>query len=630
MQKNDQGIWTRKTSPPTPYVEKVSTLYQNFNEGAKISRHSNCLGYRELGSCGEYSEYKWYSYEQVSDFRTQLGSFLVQNSSPKAKIGIFSMNSPEWIITQEACNAYSLILVPLYDSLGEDAVKFILHHAEVQITVCSQEKLLCLLKFAPQCPLLKCIVVVPSRAPAANEEINYAKAWAAQLGIRLLAWNEALSFGEQQTIPHRPPEPEEIASICYTSGTTGRPKGAILTHRNLSAPSNGLRSSGIVIFPEDVHISYLPLAHVYERATVVCLLNQGASIGFYHGSNVDLIEDIQILKPTIFSSVPRLFTKIYQKIIKNTVNASGIKGFLSRKAFEAKFKRLPNVSHAFWDRLVCNKIKAILGGRVRNMISGSAPIDEKVLTFLRVAFGCYIWEGYGLTETVCFGALTFIGDFSTGHLGGPTVGCELKFESVPEMGYFSIKDEGEICLRGPFLFKGYYKEPNLTAEAVDAQGWFHTGDIGRVDDKGKLKIIDRKKNIFKLSQGEYVAPEKLENIYTANSLLIDQIFIHGDSLQPYLVAIVVLDPEMPLEERKKVNNQQVLQELERIALQQRLQGYERVRKVWIEDSPFSVDNGLLTPTFKVKRVEALRTYKNQIQQLYLTALNNNGNKQANL
>ena len=624
MQKNEQGNWIRKTFPTIPYTEKISTLYQNFNEGVKASRHANCLGYREPSPSGDYSDYKWYTYEQVQDFSTQLGTFLARNCPSKAKIGILSINSPQWIITQEACNAYSLILVPLYDSLGEEAVKFILQHAEVEIAVCAQEKLLCLLKFAHECPLLKCVVVIPSHSPTEEQEMNYAKAWTTQLGIRLVQWTEALTLGEEQRIPHRPPQPEDIASICYTSGTTGAPKGAILTHRNLSAPSNGLRLSGVVLYPGDVHISYLPLAHVFERSVVTCLLSVGASIGFYHGNNLELIDDIQMLKPTLFASVPRLFTKIYQKIVKNTVNAPGLKGLLSRKAFKAKFKKLPKVKHPFWDWLVCNKIKAILGGRVRSMISGSAPIDEKVLTFLRVAFGCYIWEGYGLTETVCFGSMTFDGDFSTGHLGGPPIGCELKFENVPEMGYFSVKEEGEICLRGPFVFQGYFKEPGLTEEALDSQGWFHTGDIGCVDAKGRLKIIDRKKNIFKLSQGEYVAPEKLENIYTANSLLIYQIFIHGDPLQPYLVAIVVLDPELSADQREKINCAQVLSELERIASQQRLQGFEKVRRVWIEERPFTVENGLLTPTFKVKRAEAMRFYKKVIEQLYLGGLGNKG------
>lgn len=362
-----------------------------------------------------------------------------------------------------------------------------------------------------------------------------------------------------------------------------------------------------------------------------------------------LVEDMQVLKPTLFPSVPRLFNRIYSKIMAATLNAGGLRSFLFQRAVAAKLDNLVNkkqLTHSLWDRLLFSKVSNVLGGKVRMMITASAPIASDVLQFLRVCFSCDILEAYGATESCGFGSVTFPGDYSAGHIGIPSSYCELKLVDVPEMGYrASDKPEprGEVCIRGPFIFKGYFKAPDKTAEALDSEGWLHTGDIGKWTTAGRLCLIDRKKNIFKLAQGEYIAPEKLENVY-ANSKFVLQSFIHGDSLENSLVAVIVPDPEAILTALKEkvhasfpsitMNNYDakvlaaiykqyfsaikeiIMKDLNVIAKQYKLNGIEYIKNIHVEAEQFSVDNNIYTPTFKLKRNEAQALYKEQIQKMY--------------
>ncbi|EPZ34892.1 AMP-dependent synthetase/ligase domain-containing protein [Rozella allomycis CSF55] len=395
----------------------------------------------------------------------------------------------------------------------------------------------------------------------------------------------------------------------------------------------------------DVHISYLPLAHIFERMLNVALTCSGSRIGFFRGNSkknfkdlkvLNLVEDIQILKPTLFVSVPRLFNRIYAKLVDGTINAAGVRGMLFRKAVSDKLNNLKQyntVHHSIWDRILFSRVAAILGGRVRLMLTASAPLAGEVMNFLRVCFSCPMIEAYGATETTGLGTLTFMNDFSTGHVGVPFPCVEIKLVDVPEMNYLSSDKpcpRGEICIRGHSIFKGYFKDPKNTKESLDDEGWYLTGDIGKITQDGKLAVIDRKKNIFKLAQGEYVAPEKIENVYL-NCEYLAQIFVHGDPLQAELVAIVVPEPtklsqlanklglqNQNLENlcRSDVIKEKLLAEMNQVAKYQKLQGFEIVRAIYIEHSPFTVENDLLTSTMKLKRAKAKQFYKLQLDQLY--------------
>jgi long-chain acyl-CoA synthetase len=257
-----------------------------------------------------------------------------------------------------------------------------------------------------------------------------------------------------------------------------------------------------------------------------------------------LTEDLAILKPAIFPSVPRLWNRIYAKIKSNIDGMTGCKGWLAQTALATKLAATNATgvyTHGCYDALVFSKVKMILGGNVRACITASAPIDASVITTLKVAFCCPFLEGYGLTETSGGSSTTDANDHVTGHVGGP-LGCvKWRFMDIPDMNYLSTDKpypRGELCMKGPAVFDGYYKRPDKTAEAFDAEGWFKTGDIAMVYPNGSVKIIDRSKNIFKLSQGEYIAPEKIENIFGL-SPFIAQTLIYGDSLRSCVVAIIV-------------------------------------------------------------------------------------------
>ena len=253
----------------------------------------------------------------------------------------------------------------------------------------------------------------------------------------------------------------------------------------------------------------------------------GMKCGFFAGNTLKLTEDIAKLCPTIFPSVPRLYNKIYGKIKDGLAAKTGVVSWLATKGVNAKLANLKNgggLKHKFYDKVIFKKMQAILGGKVRLMITGSAPISGDVLDFLKICFSAPICEGFGMTETCAGSVITFMDDPQTGIVGGPLQNVKIMLRDIPEMGYYSAgtkedpTPKGEVMLWGPSIMKGYFKNPEKTAEAFH-NDWLLSGDVGLVYPNGALKIIDRAKNIFKLSQGEYIAPEKLENVYVKSSFV---------------------------------------------------------------------------------------------------------------
>ncbi|KAF7729314.1 hypothetical protein EC973_004570 [Apophysomyces ossiformis] len=632
---------------------KVKTMYDLFHTGLKISRDRPCLGYRPLDpKTGKRGPYVWETFRQVSHRITHVGSGLMNLinhtlNDPRTKqipIGIWAVNRPEFTITDLACAAYGLYTVALYDTLGPDTVEYVVNHAELEIIVCSADHIADLLKLRHKLPNLKAVISMDSiedNTPAASGVASKSaiiKAWAEEKNILLLDFPTLEDSGKKNKRSHNYPKPDDLACLMYTSGTTGMPKGAMLSHRNfVSAVSASSQSMDARI--DDVSISYLPLAHIFGRISDMTILCVGARIGYFGGDMNLLVEDIQELKPTFMSTVPRLLNRIYSKIALQTIEAPGAKGALCRRAVATKIANLESgkgYTHALYDRLVFNKVKLALGGRMRAMLTGSAPIGKDVMQFLRVALCCEIREGYGATETTAATLAHYEGEYLAGHLGGPFTCNEIKLVDVPEMDYLSTDPcpRGEICVRGPNIFQGYYKDEEKTREAIDEEGWFHTGDVGMVNERGAIVIIDRKKNIFKLAQGEYIAPEKIENVYAKDSV-VAQIYIHGDSLQSQLVAIVVPDPEvlpglvaakLPAIAAKKLSfqelcrhpevNKLVLDQLSRVGKKAQLRGFEFAKAIYLETEPFSIENDLLTPTFKVKRPQAKKHYEAQIEEMY--------------
>ncbi|XP_075574150.1 long-chain-fatty-acid--CoA ligase 5 isoform X3 [Pelecanus crispus] len=585
------------------YFEDGKTLYEVFQRGLHVSGNGSCLGYRKPNQ-----PYQWLTYKQVLDRAQYLGSGLLQKGckpSSNQFIGIFAQNRPEWIISEYACYTYSMVAVPLYDTLGPEAIVYIVNKADINIVICDKpQKAQVLLENCEQekTPCLKTIILMD----LFDEEL---KDRGAKVGVEILALQEVEELGRNNISKPVPPKPEDLCIVCFTSGTTGNPKGAMLTHQNVVANAAAfLRSTenAVECTTSDITISYLPLAHMFERVVQTVVYSCGAKVGFFQGDIKLLTDDMKTLKPTLFPVVPRLLNRIYDKIqsrAKSPVKRCLLKFAVMMKMAEIKQGIIQNDS--IWDRLIFKKVQETMGGRVRIMVTGAAPISPSVLIFLRAALGCQIFEAYGQTE--CSAGCTFSmpGDWTTGHVGAPLACNIIKLDDVEEMNYFSSNNEGEVCIKGPNVFKGYLKDPEKTAEAIDKDGWLHTGDIGKWLPNGTLKIIDRKKNIFKLAQGEYIAPEKIENVYI-RSAPVAQVFVHGESLRSFLIGIVVPDPETLPEFAAKLGVKGSYEDVCK----------NPVRDLYIHTEMFSVENGLLTPTLKAKRTELVKLFQKQIETLY--------------
>jgi long-chain acyl-CoA synthetase len=318
---------------------------------------------------------------------------------PDSCVGLFSINRAEWVIGEQSCFMYSLTTVPLYDTLGADAIEFITNQTELSVIIATKDKAKILVDIRSTIPSLKTIVVMDTPDAALIEAGKV-------VGLEVVSFLDVEREGQQSPADAVPPKPDTVGTICYTSGTTGQPKGVVLTHKNMMAfpaAANELTATGRFagVRKTDVYISYLPLAHVFERVCQIMMINVGGRIGFYQGDTLKLLDDIAELKPTIFASVPRLFNRIYDKILAGVKAKSGVAQFLFNKAFAAKKANLAKgeLTHWLWDSLVFGNVKSRLGGNVRMMMTGAAPISAEVIDFLRVCFSAEVFEGYGQTET---------------------------------------------------------------------------------------------------------------------------------------------------------------------------------------------------------------------------------------
>ncbi|KAF9111908.1 hypothetical protein BGX27_004254 [Mortierella sp. AM989] len=638
----------------------VKTIYDAFQNGLRISPDKPMLGSRSYDPVTKkFGDYVWLTYTEVSDRITRFGSGLIKvhqdafqlaEVTQRWTVGIWGINRPEWSIASEACSAYNLTTVGLYDTLGPEAVVYGINHSECSIVVASADHIALLLSKSPEMPGLKVIISMDSLDATKDRQGATCvgpvlRTYAKDKGVKLYDWAEVEAIGAKFERKHTPATPDDIYTICYTSGTTGMPKGVIMTHGNLVAIT-ATSDATTPLTADDILFNFLPLAHLFGRLMDMFAFGVGARIGYFSGDPLMLLEDVAYLKPTVFPGVPRMLNKIYSKVHEATIKDPGLKGTLARKAFADKLANLKagkGFTHTFWDRLLFSKIRQILGGNVRIIYTGSAPIAANVLAFLRVAFCCEIIEGYGQTEGGGATCNTMEGSFDAGHVGPPSTCSEVKFVDVPELNYFATDKpfpRGEICVRGPSIFRGYLKDEAKTKETLDEEGWMHSGDIGYMRDNGTIVVIDRKKNVFKLSQGEYVAAENIQGKYLSGAPFIQQILIHGDSLESFVVAIVVPDPEafipfinktlgidIKLGDLEAYNkacrnpklSNAVLKVLTKVGKDVGLKGFEIPKAVLLETEPFSLENDLVTPTFKLKRHHIVDVYRKELTELYKEA-----------
>uniref|UniRef100_A0A0E0DX88 AMP-dependent synthetase/ligase domain-containing protein n=1 Tax=Oryza meridionalis TaxID=40149 RepID=A0A0E0DX88_9ORYZ len=564
---------------PPPGVESCWDVFRNSVEKYP---DSPMLGRRRVVDDGKAGEYVWMTYKEVYDVVMKLAASISKSGISKGEsCGIYGANCPEWIISMEACNALGVSCVPLYDSLGAGAVEFIVCHAEIQIAFVEERKISELLKTCHATS--KYLKTIISFGGVTNDQKEETK----NHGMSIFSWEEFL----------------------------------------------------IMFDHDDVYMSYLPLAHIFDRIFEELFISHGSKIGFWRGDVKLLVDDIAALKPTVFCAVPRVLDRIYSGLTGKISSGGILKKTLFNIAYKLKLDSMrKGIKHEkaapFFDKLVFSKVKERLGGKLRFIVSGGAPLSVAVEEFLRVVTCASVVQGYGLTET---GAASFVAipnDFSmVGTVGPPVQHLDARLESVPEMGYDALSSipRGEVCVKGSVLFSGYYKREDLTQEVM-IDGWFHTGDVGEWQPNGSLKIIDRKKNIFKLSQGEYVAVENLENVYGVLQE-IDSIWIYGNSFESFLVAVI--NPNQQVLEHWAEQNgisgslselcensrakEYILSELTKIAKEKKLKGYEFIRAVHLDPLPFDMERDLITPTYKKKRPQLRKHYQGTIDALYKMA-----------
>ncbi|ETB61926.1 hypothetical protein YYC_01703 [Plasmodium yoelii 17X] len=676
----------------------MNTRYEVFAFCSKYYINCEFLGERKKEIRGDeviLGEYVFKTYGEVKNEIEIFASALYQFENIEPNIftdngkydnlkimGIWSKNRPEWYMTDIACAAINFVTVPIYDTIGINSVKLIIQKTQMKACCVEAEKLESLINLKPELPDLNILIIyndsnlkdeIITKATKAGYKIYFYKKLIDQYKNKNIipqysnledentttnnksstpnknmkrdasfksneqndTNNESLE-NMREILKNNKPKPSDVCTIIFTSGTSGNPKGAMITHYNFIsfAQSYLLDGNRLGIIKHEVALSYLPLAHVYERLIEFALPFFGAKIGYFSGNIKEIANDIAELKPTFLITVPRILQKIHDNIMGNLKNKNIISQLLVKTALKCKRKNYAKnskkFSHGFWD-IILQPIRNRLGGRLRIQVMGSSSMDKNKLIDIQMLLSTPISEGWGMTE-VGVGFVQHRNDNIKGTIGGMFANTILKVIKVENMKYDpkEYPNRGELCVKGSSVMVGYFRDEELTKKSFDEDGFFLTGDIVEVNENNRyIKIIDRAKNIFKLSQGEYIEPEKLENIYS-NSIYIEHIFVHGYSYENELVSIIVPSEvfvndyakkhniNLPYEELLKTDTIKKLISDEIISASKtyKLNGIEKIRLFHLTHIPFSVENKQLTPTHKIVRNVILESYKTVIDELY--------------
>jgi len=533
------------------------------------------------------------------------------------RVALVSENRPEWALTDFACLAARAADVPIYPTLTPKQTEYILKDSESVVVCCSTDA------------QVAKVLEVRSGLPNLKHVIAF-DASVRREGVLTLAEVEAKGRAAVGKYPDWKKEslavgPDDLATLIYTSGTTGDPKGVMLSHYNIWSNVQAVLQM-IPIGPGDSCLSMLPLSHSYERMVDYTLFQAGVAINYAESFDT-VAANLQEVKPTVVLSVPRLYEKVYARVLENALSGSAIKRaifFWAKRAGEdwathsLAGLRIPGglaFKKKVADKLVFSKLQARTGGKVRFFVSGAAPLSADIAKFFYSA-NLPVIEGYGLTESSPVLTLNPLERIKLGTVGKAIPGVELKFAS-----------DGEILARGPNIMKGYYKLPDATKETVDAEGWLHTGDIGEIDSDGYLKITDRKKELLKTAGGKYIAPQPIEAMVKRNKFVVNAV-LYGDR-RKYPIVLVVPNYDN-LERWAKERNLSYGSHAQLLALAdvhakmerevmdsvRELAKFEMPKKVLLIENDFTIEAGELTPTLKVKRRVVEKKYKDLIDRVY--------------
>ena len=535
------------------------------------------------------------------------------------RVAIISENRPEWSFADLAILSLRGVNVPIYTTQAVEQIRYILEDSGAKALFISGKKLW---KHAMRAlegvEHLEKLIFFEDDAMPENDSRAMSLTQLEKRGDELNKIDEKAFdrlLAEIKT--------EDLATIIYTSGTTGEPKGVMLTHENFTSNILAI-SKGLPIFPTDRSLSVLPLSHIFERCVFYVLACNGVSI-HYCAAFDQLASGLQEVQPTVMTAVPRLFEQVYHKIVKKGMSAGGLKTKLFTWALEIgqqywdykeKRQSVPAglaAKHAIADKLVFSKWRAAVGGHLRFFVSGGAPLSKK-LSYAFWSAGIPILQGYGMTEG-CISTANRPDNKHYNSIGIPFEGVEMK-----------VAEDGELLLRGKTVMQGYFNKPELTAEAIK-DGWYHTGDIGYEGEDGHFYITDRKKDLFKLSNGKYIAPQQVESLLKQSALIAQPLVVGANRKQ--VGALIVPDWETlkAVLEEKKIDINASREELcerpevikvvqnEAIALTKELADYERVKRVYLLPREFSIDKGEMTPTLKIKRGVIDEKYSEAIDEI---------------
>ena len=588
----------------------VDTIPSLFHQAVKTHNKADAFQHKRDG------KYTNISHEQTFDSVDKASRGLsALNLAKGDRVALLSENRHEWAIADLAILSAGLISVPVYPSLPPKQIEYILKDSEPRaIFVSTTEQLEKIESIHANLPSLSHVITFDS---AATAESAISLERLIEIGTNSL---DDQSFGDRIATIGK----YDWASIIYTSGTTGDPKGTILNHRNFVSNVLGVLEV-FELGPEDRCLSFLPLSHVFERTCgYYAMMHAGATIAYAESFDT-IAQNLTEVAPTTMISVPRLYEKMYARILDRVTAGSPFKKAMFmwgiqvgkryvRQTLENRLKGSTKLQYRLADRLVFRKLKAITGGNLRFFASGGAPLAREIAEFFYAA-GLPILEGYGLTETSPIIAANTFGNFKFGTVGKPIPGVTVR-----------IADDGEIVVKGPNVMLGYYKKPDLTNEVMDGE-WFHTGDIGYLDDDGFLTITDRKKDIIVTAGGKNVAPQPIENLFKTNKY-ISTAMIVGDK-RKFLSAIIVPNMEnlrafaqaagiTDQSDGELVGHPQVVQkyhnEIEEMS--EHLASFERIKKFILLEKDFTIEGNELTPTLKVKRAVVEKKLKKQIDALY--------------
>jgi long-chain acyl-CoA synthetase len=558
---------------------------------------------------------KWVdrSFAEVLEVVRSLSLGLIELGVIKGdKVSILGNTRPEWTYFDFAALSAGAVVVPIYQTNSPEECQYVLENSDAKVLVVEDDEQMEKVRAVrDQLPLLEHVV----RMTGSSEDA---------ISLDDLASRGAVRDASEWEARWQSVTSEDICTFIYTSGTTGPPKGCVISHGNYRAMLDMVNQTS-VIEEEDIAYLYLPLAHSFALLIQFGSFDLGTTIAYWERDPQKILPNLAELKPTYFPSVPRIFEKIYTAATSGMEKAGGIKkaifdwsikvggkmratqrsgrkpGFLLRKQYE------------FADKQVLSKIRGLFGGNLRLAVSGAAPISPEILRFFDAA-GVLVLEGWGMTETSTAATVSSPEEFKVGTIGKPFPGCEVK-----------IAEDGEILVKGPNVFQGYYKNEEATRETI-VDGWLHTGDIGEIDSEGFIKITGRKKDIIITAGGKNITPANLENEIKQHPL-VSQCVVVGDR-KPYLVALVTLDPEdavayakehgLPEDPAQLAANPEVLKAIEDhvATINEKFARVEQVKKVAILPRDLSQETGELTPTLKVKRAVVASKHEDEIEALY--------------